>query len=301
MPIHHATLHQLKIFHALTRHMSMSRTAKALNLTRSAVSIQVRQLAESAGTPLMEKVGKQLYLTDAGKVMADGCRDMMNRMERLDQELAMLKGVENGRLRLAIITNAKYFVPDLLGRFCELHPTIEISLFVGNRGEVIERLKRNEDDLYVLGRIPKEVPVQADAFAENPLVVVGPPNHPLARERDIDPARLAKEPFILREPGSGTRMVMLDFFERCKVELNMRMELGSNEAIKQCVMAGLGISVLSHNNLQQEIASGRIAVLDVAGFPLKRQWHLIHLRDRVLSPTTDAFRRYALSGTDAPL
>ena len=295
MSIQDATLHQLRIFHALTRHMSVSRTAEALGLTRPAVSIQVRQLSESVGTPLMERVGKQLYLTDAGKALAEGCRDMMDRMERLDQELAMLRGVENGRLRLAIITNAKYFVPDLLGRFCEQHPNIEISLFVGNRGEVIERLKRNEDDLYVLGRIPKGMPVSAEAFAENPLVVVAPPNHPLVGEKAIAPERLSEEPFILREPGSGTRMVMLDFFDKRKVALNERMELGSNEAIKQCVMAGLGISVLSLNNLQPEIEAGRIAVLDVEGFPLKRQWHLVYLRDRVLSPTTDAFREYALT------
>ncbi|GAB6041129.1 LysR family transcriptional regulator [Endothiovibrio diazotrophicus] len=301
MPIHNATLHQLRIFHTLTRHMSMARTAEALGLTPPAVSIQVRQLSESAGLPLIEQVGKQLYLTDAGQAMAAGCRDLLDRMERLDQELAQLKGVENGRLRLAIITNAKYFVPQLLGRFCDRHPAIELSLFVGNRGQVIERLKQNQDDLYVLGRIPKELPVHAEAFAENPLVVVAVPGHPLTGEREIPPQRLAEEPLILREPGSGTRAVILDFFERNQVELNVRMELGSNEAIKQCVMAGLGISVLSLNNLQPEIAAGRIAVLDVAGFPLKRQWHLVHLRDHVLSPTSDAFRRYALGDRALPV
>ena len=296
MPIRNATLHQLKIFHTLSQHMSVARTAEALHLTPPAVSIQVKQLAAAAGQPLLEQVGKQLYLTDAGKIVAAACHDLFERMECLAQELTLLQGMERGRLKLAIISTTKYFVPDLLGRFCTLHPDIEISLFVGNRDQLIERMKNNMDDLYVLGRPPKELSIVAERFAENRLVMVAPPNHPLAlHARTIPPERVAGEPFILREPGSGTRLAVLDFFAQRKIALKVRMELGSNEAIKQCVIAGLGISVLSFNHLNQEIDAKRIAVLDVEGFPLMRAWYVVYLRDKILSPIAGAFREYLIA------
>lgn len=296
MTIQNATLRQLKVFYTLSRHLSVTRTAEALHLTPPAVSIQARQLSETAGQPLLEQVGRQLHLTEAGKVVAQACRDLFERIEQLEQELAMLQGLENGRVSLAIITTAEYFVPELLGRFCARHPSIEVSLFVGNRDQLLERIRNNEDDLYIIGRPPKGMPVEAEIFADNPLVLAAPPDHPLIKEKGIDPAALAREPFILREPGSGTRLTVLDFFKKQKIELDVHMELGSNEAIKQCVMAGLGVAVLSWNNLQQELAGGRIAVLDVKGFPLKRSWYLIQLKDKVLLPSARAFRDFLLSG-----
>ncbi len=295
MSIRHATLHQLRVFNALAQHLNVTRTAEALHLTPPAVSIQVKQLAKVAGQPLLEQVGKQLYLTDAGKTTAAACRDLFERMERLSQDLAMLSGVENGRVRVAIITTAEYLVPELLGRFCAAHPSIEVSLFVGNRNQLLERIKNNEDDLYVLGRVPKGMPIDSEVFADNPLVMAAPPAHPLAGRKTIDPKAIRSEPFILREPGSGTRRAVLDFFEQRKIELTVRMELGSNEAIKQCVIAGLGVAVLSLNNLQQELAGKRVATLNVKGFPLKRHWHVVSLRDKILSPTARAFREFLMS------
>jgi len=300
MPIRHATLHQLKVFHTLARHLSVSRAAEALHLTPSAVSIQVKQLAEFAGQPLLDQVGKRLYLTEAGKVVAAACEELFERMERLSQELAALQGEENGRVRLAIITTAKYFVPKLLGSFCARHPAIELSLFIGNREQLFERLKENRDDFYILGRPPAKMPVVAEAFAENRLVVVASPEHPLGKRKRINPERLRDEPFILREEGSGTRQATLEFFEKRKIELNVRMEMGSNEAIKQCVMAGLGIAVLSLNNLEQEIENGSITILDIKGLPLKRSWYVVHLRDKTLPPAAHAFRAFMMDEQHRP-
>ena len=295
MPIHHATLHQLKIFETLAHHMSVARTAEALHLTPPAVSIQVKQLAEAAGQPLLEQVSKQLYLTAAGVTVASACHDFFQRLERLAKELAALQGLERGSLKLAIITTAKYIVPRLLGDFCTQHSGIELSLFVGNRQAVIERLIRNEDDLYVLGQPPRNLKVTAAAFAPNPLVAIAHPQHPLVGETAIPPSRLGGEPFIAREEGSGTRLAYENFFRRYKTELKVRMELGSNEAIKQTVAACLGISILSHSAVRAELASGEIALLDVQGLPLERQWYLIYPEQKFLSPAAKAFQAFLTS------
>ena len=295
MPIRHATLHQLKIFDTLVRHMSVARTAEAMHLTPPAVSIQVKQLSEAAGQTLLEKVGKQLYLTSAGEMVAQACHDLFERMERLSQDLAALQGMEKGSLRLAIITTAKYFVPRLLGDFCARHPGIDVSLFVGNRQAVLERLARNQDDLYVLGQPPQKAKVKAVPFASNPLVAIAYPEHPLAQKKRIAPSQLATEPFIARELGSGTRLAYETFFREHQSGLNIRMELGSNEAIKQTVAGRLGISILSQSAVRAELASGEIIQLDVVGLPLQRQWYLAHPSDKLISPAADTFHGFLIS------
>jgi len=292
MTIRHATLHQLKIFDALAHHMSVARTAEALHLTPPAVSIQVKQLSEAAGQPLVERIGKQIHLTSAGEMVADACHDVFERLERLAQDLSALQGIEKGSLKLAIITTAKYFVPRLLGDFCARHPGIEVSLFVGNRQAVLERLAHSQDDLYVLGQPPEQAKVEAVPFASNPLVAIAYPEHPLAAERSISPSRLGSEPFIAREQGSGTRLACEAFFRQHKTELSVRMELGSNEAIKQTVAGRLGIAMLSRSAVRAELASGEIVLLDVAGLPLERRWYLVHLAGKKMTPAASAFHDY---------
>ena len=298
MSIQHATLHQMKIFHALAQHLSVAKTARALNLSPPAVSIQVKQLAESTGHPLLEQVGKQLYLTDAGKLVADACRDLFERLEHLSQDLAIAQGVEKGNLRLAIITTAKYFIPGLLGQFCSVHPGIDVSLFEGNRKAILERLARNMDDLYILGQPPEKAKVIATPFAPNPLVAIACPDHPLVGKKAISPQAFRDEPFIAREQGSGTRLAYEDFFRRKRTQLNVHMELGSNEAVIQTVAARLGVSILSKSSVQSELDSGSVALLDVQGLPLERQWFVVHLEQKVLMPAAAEFRSFLLSRTD---
>lgn len=295
MAIRRATLHQLRIFDTLARHMSITRTAEALHLTPPAVSIQVKQLAEAAGQPLLEQVGKKLYLTAAGEAVASACRDVSARMERLVQELAAIQGLEKGTLSVAILTTAKYFVPHLLGTLSEQHPGIEVSLFVGNRKSVLDRLAHNQDDLYILGRPPEHLGVVTVPFASNPLVAIAHPEHPLAAKKRISPKRLAEEPFIAREPGSGTRLSCEAFFHRHNAAPRVRMELGSNEAIKQTVAGRLGISIIAKITVEAEVARGNLAILDVQGLPLERQWHVVYPEHKVLAPAAQAFKDFLVS------
>ncbi|NOT18496.1 MAG: LysR family transcriptional regulator [Sulfuriferula sp.] len=289
MPIHHATLHQLKIFDAVARHLSFARAAEELHLTPPAVSIQVKQLAEAIGQPLFEQIGKKISLTPFGVVSWTTCRDVLNRLEQLGHELAALQGLEKGSLKLATLATAKYFLPRLLGEFCTKHPGIDTTLFMGNRKDLLERLTQNQDDLYILGQPPEHMNVVMEAFADNLLVVVASPNHPLAQEKDIAPSRLQDDAFILRESGSGTRLAAEQFFEQHGVTLKVRMELGSNEAIKQLVASGLGISVLSDATLRAELINGELVILDVRGLPLARKWHLVYPASKRLTPATSAF------------
>ena len=289
MSLRHATLHQLRIFTLFARHLNMTRAAAELHMTPAALSIQIKQLAESIRAPLHEQIGKRLFLTEAGRLVETASLEILDRLERLATELAETQGLERGHLRVSIITTAKYFVPRLLGDFCKQHPGIEVALEVCNRDQILERLTRNLDDLYIMGRPPGNLDLVALPFMENPLVVVAPADHPLAGTHDIDPGDLTDDFFILRERGSGTRQAAEEFFADSGVRLRIRMTLGSNEAVKQAVAGGLGVAVLSRHTLALDESSGAFAVLDVRGFPLVRQWHAIYPQGRHLTSATRAF------------
>ena len=290
MSLRHATLHQLRIFHAVAQNGSFARAAEALHLSPPTLSLQVKQLSESVGQPLFEQLGKKIYLTAAGRTLAAACEDIEARMERLGEDLAALQGVERGSVKLAILTTVKYTVPKLLGGFCAAHPGIDVAMVVGNREKLLQRLAGNEDDLYIMGQPPEQMDVVSEAFADNPLVLVAPPDHPLVGKKRIAPERLKSEPFILREPGSGTRLTSENFFADHGVTLKNRLEVGSNEAIKQTVAGGLGLAVLSAHTVTAELALGELVQLDVRGFPLIRRWHVVVPRGKRLSAAAQAFK-----------
>lgn len=290
MQLRHATLHQMRIFLAVARHSSFARAAEALHLSPPTLSLQVKQLSDTVGQPLFEQLGKKIFLTAAGQTLAEACGDIETRLERLSQDLAALQGVERGSLKLAILTTVKYTVPKLLGGFCTAHPGIEVAMVVGNRENLLQRLAANQDDLYIMGQPPEQLDVISEPFADNPLVLVAPPGHPLVGQSKIAPRRLAKEPFILREPGSGTRLTAEKFFASHVVQMSNRLEVGSNEAIKQTVAGGLGLAVLSATTVVSELALGELVQLDVVGFPLIRRWHVVYPRGKRLSAATLAFK-----------
>ena len=283
------TLHQLRLIASLSRHMNMTRAAEEMHMTPSAFSVQIKQLAESLGLPLHEQSGKKLFLTEAGQAAASAAREMLGRLDLLGMELGEMQGLERGCLRLAMITTARYFATKLIGDFCRDHPKVELVLEVVNRDQILERIRQNLDDIYLLGRPPEEPDVVAVPFIENPLVVLAPAGHPLCAETAIAPARLAREPFILREPGSGTRQVTERYFAEHGLRPATRMTLGSDETIKQAVAAGLGLAVLSRHVLALDAPSGALRELDVQGFPLLRQWYAVHLAAKKLSPLATAF------------
>lgn len=290
MSLRHATLHQLRIFHAVAQNGSFARAAEALHLSPPTLSLQVKQLSESVGQPLFEQLGKKIYLTAAGRTLAAACEDIEARMERLGEDLAALQGVERGSVKLAILTTVKYTVPKLLGGFCAAHPGIDVAMVVGNREKLLQRLAGNEDDLYIMGQPPDQMDVVSEAFADNPLVLVAPPDHPLVGKKRIAPERLRSEPFILREPGSGTRLTSEKFFADHGITMKNRLEVGSNEAIKQTVAGGLGLAVLSAHTVTSELALGELVQLDVRGFPLIRRWHVVVPRGKRLSAAAQAFK-----------
>jgi len=283
------TLHQLRLMAALARDMNMTRAAEEMHMTPSAFSVQIKQLSESLGLPLHEQAGKKLFLTDAGRAAAAASRDMLERLELLGMELAEMQGLERGCLRLAMITTARYFATKIIGDFCREHPKIELVLEVVNRDQILERMRQNLDDLYIMGRTPEDMDVVAVPFIENPLVVLAPAGHPLCTEKNIAPARLAGEQFILREPGSGTRQATERFFAEHDIRPATRMTLGSDETIKQVVAAGLGLAVLSRHILGLDAGAGALREIDVQGFPLLRQWYAVYLAQKKLSPLATAF------------
>lgn len=293
--IRHATLRQLQVFEAIVRLGSFTRAAEELFLTQPTVSMQIKKLAESMGLPLFEHVGRSVKPTEAGLELYDACRVIFEKLANLEMTLADLKGMKRGRLRLGVISTAEYFAPATLGAFSQLHPGIDVSLKVTNRERIIERMQANEDDLYIMGQVPTgEMDVEAYPFAPNPLVVMAPRNHPLVGKKKIKFEEIANEPLIIREPGSGIRDVTLKLFQSKDLRPNVRMELGSNEAIKHAIVGGLGISILSLHTLNLEGVNGPVAILDVEGFPIPRQWYVVYPKGKELSLVAKAFLDFAI-------
>jgi len=290
--LNQATLHQLKVFEAAARHGSFTRAAEELFLTQPTVSMQIKQLTKSVGLPLFEQVGKRLYLTEAGRELFATCRQIFETIAQFEMKVADLKGLKQGQLRLAVITTAKYFIPRLLGPFCQLYPGIEISLQVTNHEKIIERMANNQDDLYIMSQVPEHLDVNCEPFLDNPLVVFAPVNHPLAKERNIPIHRLNDEPFIMREPGSGTRRAVQALLEEHEVKVKVKLELGSNEAIKQAIAGGLGISVLSRHTLLSDVSE--FSILDVQHFPIKRSWYMVYPAGKQLSIVARTYYEYLL-------
>ena len=290
--IKNASLRQLQVFEAVARNLSFTRAAEELFTTQPTVSIQLKQLTDIVGQPLLEQVGKKIYLTDTGRELLKVCREIFDGLDRFEMLVSDMKGVKAGKLRLAVITTAKYFVPRLLGIFCQRYPGIDVSLKVTNRERVLQRMADNMDDLYVLGQPPEHMDVEFEPFLENPLVVLAPSSHPLAGMKNISPQRLVEEQFLMREAGSGIRLATEQFFGERGLKLKVRMELGSNEAIKQAVAGGLGVAVLSAHTLALEHSSEALAILDVVGFPIRRHWYLAHQKDKQLSVVAQTFLEF---------
>ncbi len=289
----HATFRQLEIFESIARHLSFTRAAETLHLTQPTVSMQMKKLADGVGEPLVHQVGKRIELTETGQALAVAARDIFAVLERFEEDRAARRGLQRGRLLLAAVTTASYFAPRLLGEFARLHPGIEVSLRVCNREQLIASLNDRLDELYILGTPPEGAALVATPFMENPLVPIAAPDHPLAGRHDIGLAELADQAWLLREPGSGTRKALEALFTAHGLRIHPRLELGSNEAIKQAVLAGLGISALSRQALDLH-PPGQFAILDAEAFPIRSHWFVARSADAPHSAAAHAFERYLL-------
>jgi len=293
----HFTLRQLHVFETVARLLSFSRAARELHLSQPAVSMQVKQLEAQAGLALFEQLGKRLYLTEAGSALCRQAQVLQRQIEEMAQTLAALKGVNEGTLDITLISTAKYFAPRYLARFCAPYPGVRLKLTVSNRAGLLQRLMANETDLAIMGHPPEGLDIVAEPFARNPHAIIAPPDHPLARARRMPLRRLSGENFLIREPGSGTRLLMERVFRAHGMSVNATMEISSDETIKQATMAGMGIAFLSMHTVELERQTGHLAVLDVAGMPVMRDWYIVHRKAKRLPPVASAFREFLLSGT----
>lgn len=284
----HLTFRQLETFTTVARLGSFSRAAEALHLTQPAVSIQIRQIIDVVGLPLFEQSGRDIRLTAAGQELLQTARELDDSWNRFESAVDALKGLRKGRLRVALVTTAKYFLPRMLGAFCQRYPEIDIELEVANRARIVERLRANEDDLYIMSFPPEELDVVATPFLDNPLVVVAPASLPLP-PGPLSLADLARHPFLMRETGSGTRKAVDRHLARSGHSLNVKLSLGSNEAIRDLVASGMGLAILSRHVLGKNPEQEGLRIIDVAGFPLQQPWSIVHLKRKVLSLPAQAF------------
>ncbi|MES9899192.1 MAG: LysR family transcriptional regulator [Sedimenticola sp.] len=290
----HLTLRQLKVFEAVATRLSYTAAAKELYLSQPAVSMQIRQLEENVGLPLFEKLGKKIHLTEAGRELHGYGRNISHQLDEMEEVMESLKGVSRGRLEIAVASTVNYFAPKALGGFSRLYPNVKLSLEVTNRRSLVQMLEQNEKDMVLMGQPPKGIDLDSEAFMENPLVVIAPPDHPLVGEKKVSTARLSEETFLMREEGSGTRLAMERFFDDRGVEINKGMKMTRNEAIKQAVRAGLGLGVVSTHTIELEVEAGKLVILDVEDFPLRRKWFVVHRHGKRLSPSGQAFKDFLL-------
>ncbi len=283
------TVRQLRLFLALAEHKSITAAARACHVTQPTVSMQLKELADAVGLPLYEQIGKRLFLTEAGEALVDTARRMEDEWAAFEQRVDALKGLTRGRLRLAVVSTAKYFVPSLLGSFCDAHPEIDIALELLNRDAVVERLRHNRDDLYIMSIPPHDIELEKHAFLPNPLVVIASASHRWAGRRRLALADLQHERFIVRERGSGTRLACDAHFAAQGFTPRVRLELGSNEAIKEAVVAGMGLAVVSRHALATPVPDHRLVELPVAGFPVQSSWWTLYPRGKRLSPLATVF------------
>ena len=285
----HATIRQLQIFSVAATHLSFARAAEKLHLTHAAISLQIKQLEDVFGATLFDRIGKRVFLTEAGEILLDHARQILQSLKDADESLMALKGLKGGRVAVAVTSTAEYFAPGLLAEFRKVQADVGVRLLVDNREEVSRLLTANEVDLAIMGRPPADMDAEAVSFAPHPLVIVAGAGHPLAGRKRLKLEELAADTLIVRESGSGTRLAMEEFFSEHAVKPRIAMEMGSNEAIKQAVVAGLGISFISQHTLGLELSSGRLTILKVEGTPVMRRWYLVRHKSKRLTPALGAF------------
>lgn len=296
-----ATFRQLRVFSEVARHLSFARAAEQLHLTPPAVTMQIKELEGHVGMPLFERAGKKVSLTTSGEYMLVYTRKILATLKDAQDAAARLQRVEAGVLTIGMVGTAKYFMMKLIAEFRRMHEGVDVQLALGNRDQLVTLLQNSEVDIAVMGRPPKEMQTRHEPFAAHPHVFVCAPGHPLAQLGRLEVEDLRHHDFIVREPGSGTRAAMQKFFDDTHVEPRMKIQLHSNETIKQAVMAGLGLGFISMHTIGTELEQGRIVMLEVQGAPVVRAWNLVHTQSKLLSPAAEAFRYYMLERGESHL
>ncbi len=288
------TLRQLQIFATAARHSSFVRAAEELHLTQPAVSMQIKQLEQTVTLPLFERIGRRLTLTEAGETLSHHANRILGEVKDAEDALQSLRLADSGAISIGLVSTARYFVPMLIARYSAQFPKVDVRFTIANRDALLHLLQDNAIDLAVMGRPPRDLDAVAEPLAYNPQVIVASPRHPLANAQRFDLQELRHDTFLMREIGSGTRTVAEQMFKNHLFTPAKLVTLDSNETIKQAVMAGMGISLLSLHTLRLELRTREIALLDVSGTPIDRAWQIVHLNAKQLSPTCQAFRRFVI-------
>jgi DNA-binding transcriptional LysR family regulator len=289
------TIRQLRVFLEVALHKSFTQAAKNLYLTQPAVSMQIKQLEEVVGIELLVKRGRKIALTDAGQEMLLLSRNVLQQIEETEHRLEQISQGNQGRLKLVVASTVSAVATKLLAAFKARYPNMHISFEVTNREGLIEQLENNEADIVLMGQPPENMNLITEEFMQNPLVVVAAPSHPLARQKKpASISQLLEHGFVVREPGSGTRLAMERFFNENNTSLITNMEMNSNDAIKQAVEAGLGLGVVSVHTLENELKENRLTIIDAQAFPIRRSWYLVQNKNKRLSPLAGRFREFVL-------
>lgn len=286
------TFRQLRLFLALAETGSVSAAARMVHVTQPTASMGLKEITDAIGVPLYEVVARKVHLTAMGHELAKTARAISAEWESFEQEVHGVKGLTQGKLKVAVVSTAKYFIPRILGTFCAKYPQIDISLEVLNRDGVVQRLEENLDDLYIMSQPPLHLDIDDEVFMPNPLLLIASKEHSLAKRKIVDLTSLKNEKFIFREKGSGTRMAIDAHFKRLKLKPNIRLELGSNEAIKQAVIGGLGMAVLSKYSLGDKSDQEEVAILKCKEFPIESSWHIVSPKGKKLSPIATIFKKH---------
>ncbi len=295
------TFRQLRVFVEVARQGSVLRASESLHLTPPAVSQQIKEVESQVGQTLFDRGGRKMTLTTAGEYFVVYARRLLATLKEAEDAMARFRRLESGRLTLGMVSSAKYFLPQLLAQYHEEHPAVDVRLKLGGREQLVAMMSANEVDLCVMGRPPVDFPSRAEPFAMHPHVLITSPKHRFAQAESVPAAALANEPFIVREPGSGTRTALQEYLDEHRLKPTFVMEMPSNEAIKQAVMAGMGVSLLSLHTIGLEWSSGLIAAPAVEGLPLMRRWNIVAAAGRQLSPAAEAFRYFILERGEAHL
>ncbi len=288
------TIHQLKIFRSVAEHKNFTKAAQTLHMSQPAVSMQVKQIESTVGLPLLEQIGKKLYLTEAGEAINQCAINIAHQLETTGETIDQFKGILKGTLRVSAATTAGYFVIKMLASFSNLYPEISIKLDVTNRMSLLEQLDNNERDLVIMGEPPENKGLVSQSFMDNPLIIVAAPNHPLTKVKKPIINDLYNESFVTREKGSGTRAAIERFFEPLGIEVNYSMEMTSNEAIKQAVQAGMGLGIVSSHTVQLELETGYLKKIEIKDFPIMRKWYLVQRVHKLNSPVATLFESFVL-------
>lgn len=294
--LHRLTLRQLEIYLAVCRLRSYSRAADELALTQPAVSAQIRQLEQLVGEPLLDYVGRRVYLTPAGELLERAARELQQRLVAVEMELAQLQGVMQGTLSIAIESSAQYFMPAVIADFCASHPAVDLQLEVVNCARALRRIAEHRDELAVMGSVPEDRALAFIPFRENQLVALAAPDHPFAGRDSLSLLDFAGETLLVREAGSGTRRIFAQHLQEQGVRSFRSRQLGSLEAVKAGVLAKLGVAVLPLDSCRSELEQQKLVSLPVQGFPLRRSWCALYPRGRHLTPVGQRFLDHLLGG-----